>query len=90
MTLLSKNLQPIVDLEIRLGNSVLRIDEPAGTSCPLSVVFERPLHFKEIEKSLALGSSVTQWMCRDPHYPKEAGFACGETKHTLAGPLAEP
>ena len=87
---LSNNLRPLFEREIELGNRVLRIDEPAGTKCPLAVVFANPLHFGELG-SLAegLGSAVRKWENRDLHYPIEAGFVCHETNQVLAGPLRE-
>ena len=70
-----------------MGNDVLRVDEPAGTNCPLSIVFKRPLHFKEIESRLELSKDVTLWESTDPHYPIEKGFFCQKTHHALSGPL---
>lgn len=87
MSRLSKNLQPIYELELRLGNEVLRVDEPAGTACPLAIVFQRPLHFKEAEQKGLLRDRVRQWENKDPHYPPEAGYMCEETRHALAVPL---
>jgi hypothetical protein len=84
---LSHALRPIYEIELRLGNEVARIDEPAGTRCPLCVVFRRPLHFDAIAEEVRLPSSVERWESRDPHYPLEVGFLCRETRHALSGPI---
>ena len=86
MRRLSANLRSIYLLEISLGNSVQRIDEPAGTKCPLAVVFEDPLHFEEAENLGLVSSNVKRWKNVDPHYPLEAGYLCRKTNHALAGP----
>lgn len=83
---LSSTLQPIVDLELQLGNEIDRIDEPAGTESPLGIVFKMPLHLNEA-KQLALSESVYSWESTDPHYEKECGFACKKSKHLVSGPL---
>lgn len=85
MTSLSNDLVPIYDLELKLGNKVLRTDSPAGTICPLAIIFRDPLHFEEI-KSLKLPASVTKWTNDDPHYPLETGFSSSVSKHAIAGP----
>jgi hypothetical protein len=85
---LSKNLCGIYEYEIALGNGVVRVDEPAGTNCPLAVVFEKPLHFGAIAADLVLPVGVEKWENRGTHYPLEAGFVCLETRHCIAGPLA--
>lgn len=83
---LSTTLQPIVDLELQLGNEIARIDEPAGTESPLGVVFKMPLHIHEV-KQLVLSESVYSWESTDPHYEIERGFACKKSKHLVSGPL---
>ena len=45
---LSRELWPIFDLEIALGNEVAYVAEPAGTACPYAVSFQRPLHLQAI------------------------------------------
>lgn len=85
---LSPNLQPIFDLEVSLGNSVLRVDEPAGSLCPLAVIFRQPLHRAEVDATLRLASAVEWWENHDPHYSIEGGYACEETRHAIAGPLS--
>lgn len=85
---LSKNLRPLFEREIELGNRVLRIDKPAGTKCPLAVILTNPLHFGELGPlAEELGSAVRRWENRDLHYPIEAGFVCQDTNQVLAGPL---
>lgn len=84
---LSPFLQPIYRLEISLENEVLRVDEPAGTKCPLAVVFKKPLHLEEISTKLSIPQEVEQWENVDPHYPKERGFRCKRTSHALSGPI---
>jgi hypothetical protein len=84
---LSSKLQAIYDLEIALGNTVIRIDEPAGTQCPLAIIFKNPLNRKKIESSLSLSPSVKWWENHDQHYPIEGGYGCDETGHAIAGPI---
>jgi hypothetical protein len=84
---LSTNLHAIYDLELSLGNAVVRVDEPAGDRCPLAIIFRNPLHRAKIETTLSLPPTVKWWECRDPHYPIEGGYACNETGHAIAGPL---
>lgn len=83
---LANTLQPIVDLELQLGNEIKRVDEPAGTECPLGIVFKKPLHIREA-KQLGLSESVYTWESSDPHYERERGFACKISKHVISGPL---
>ncbi|MFO0900180.1 MAG: hypothetical protein U0836_22320 [Pirellulales bacterium] len=69
MTELCPSLQPILALELQLGNEIARVDEPAGALCPFAIVMRRPLHKPEIERSLKLGSGVEYWEFSDPHAP---------------------
>ena len=85
---LSSNLQSIYKLELSLGNEVSRIDEPAGSLCPLAVIFKNRLHFDEIAEKLNLSASVYQVENHDLHYPLEAGYKDSDTDHVIVGPLA--
>jgi hypothetical protein len=87
MTTLSKDLQPIYQLELESGNEVARIDEPAGTECPYAVIFKHPLHRTRIDAELQLSTSVKYWESRHPYYPMEAGFRSDISGHSVAGPL---
>ena len=87
MKRLSNNLKKIYDLELKFGNKVLRIDEPAGTKCPLAVVFKDPIHFSKIEEVYKIPETVKKWENHDQHYPIEAGFVCEITNHVIAGPI---
>jgi hypothetical protein len=88
MTTLAAPLQPIYELELRIGNEVDFIAEPAGTACPYAVALKRPLHLVEIDRELGLPSTVKYWESRDTHYPIEAGYQCEITRHTIAGPIS--
>ena len=85
---LSVNLQPIFEYEIGRGNSVERIDRPAGTNCPLAVIFARPLDIEGFTRTHRLPQTVNTWANRDKHYPLEDGYVCEKTRHALAGPAA--
>lgn len=84
---LSVDLSPIYEIELTLGNMVARVDQPAGTECPLAVVFKCPLHHDEISKSLSLPATVRYWECTDSHYAIESGYQCEKSRHTISGPL---
>ncbi|MEZ6046259.1 MAG: hypothetical protein R3C11_11960 [Planctomycetaceae bacterium] len=87
-TRLSASLKPIYELELSLGNLVARVDEPAGSKCPYSVVFAKPLHRSDIQK-LDLPESVQYWECHDPHYEINGGYQCELSQHCVEGPLPE-
>lgn len=83
---LSDDLKPIYELELQFGNQVLRVDSPAGTTCPLAVVFRDPLHFDEINSRLILPPSAIHWNNNDAHYSIEAGYYSNVSRHAIAGP----
>ncbi len=83
---LSTSLKPIYDLELSLGNEVIRVDEPAGSACPFAVVFRLPLHIDEIGSQLELPETVKLWESDDPHYAIERGYVCEESRHAISGP----
>ena len=83
---LSDSLRPIYDLELRIGNRVVRVEDRAWTACMLAVIFEQPLHVRQIESELPLPASVVFWDCTDPHYSLESGYYCETTQHSVAGP----
>jgi hypothetical protein len=86
MQRLSPSLKPIYELELALGNEVERVDEPAGSRCPLAIVFKKPLHVTDISARLKLSEEVTEWESSDPHYPAEKGFHCARTNHVIGAP----
>ena len=86
---LSPFLLPLYELEIELGNCVLRVDRNAWSNCPLAVVFRNPLNFKIAMDEVEIPHCVKQWENRDPHYCIEAGWICEHSRHSLSGPLHE-
>lgn len=88
---LSSDLQAIYDHEIAEGNSVLRVDEPAGTLCPLAIVFVKPLNRSAILADINLDSSVTWHMNDDPHYEVNgmAGFTSSRSRQFVYGPIGK-
>jgi hypothetical protein len=88
LTYLSGALKPIVDFELSVGNEIERIDRPAGTRCPLAVVFRRRLDFEGFEKMHGKPTGVEQWENLDRHYDLESGYTCVKTNHAIAGPTA--
>lgn len=88
MQTLSKDLQPIYHYELSKGNQVLRVDEPAGTNCPLAIIFKFRLHFEEIANNLRFSPSIEKYENYDRHYPLEAGFFDKINRHIVAGPIS--
>lgn len=84
---LSTVLRPIVEYELKRGNIIERVDRPAGTRCPLAVIFRKPLDFAGLKATLGLPAEVSTWENRDSHYPLEAGYGCERTRHAIAGPI---
>ena len=87
MRRLSQDLQLIYDLEIRLGNQVESVDEPAGSTCPFAVNFRDRLHTTEISGQISLPESVNYFENHDNHYPLQNGYQSTITGHVVAGPL---
>lgn len=86
ITDLSDKLRPIYEYEIGRGNRVERVDRPAGSKCPLAIIFALPLDIQGFVRAHGLPNGVKTWSNRDQHYPLEDGYLCEETKHAIAGP----
>ena len=84
---LSESLRGVLEFEIARGNSIVRVDRPAGSRCPLAVIFAQSLDFSGFNATNGLPSGVDTWENRDSHYPLEAGYMCERTRHAVAGPL---
>lgn len=84
---LSETLQPMYDYEINRGNHVNRIDSPAGTNCPLAIIFCEQLDISGFITRYGMPNGVMTWENLDRHYPIEKGYVCERTRHALAGPL---
>ena len=84
---LSTVLRPIVEFELKRGNSIVRVDRPAGTKCPLAVIFKNPLDFAGFQSTSGVPAEVSTWQNRDRHYPLEAGYVCERTRQAVAGPI---
>ena len=87
MIKLSKDLLPIYELELDLGNAVARIDEDMWTRTPYAVVFKLPLHKHEIEMTLVLPPQVRYHETRDSHYGFDACYYSEDSQHAVIGPL---
>ena len=87
MIKLSKDLLPIYELELALGNELDRIDEPAGSKCPYAIVFKYPLHKREIDSTLILTSHVRYGETHDSHYGLDTHYFSDESRHAVIGPL---
>jgi hypothetical protein len=83
---LSAALLPMLQFELARGNRIERVDQPAGTDCPLAVILAHPLDIEGYQRQQALPAQVKTWENRDRHYPLEAGYLCERTRHALAGP----
>jgi hypothetical protein len=83
---LCNTLQPILQLEIAMGNSIASIEAPAGSNCSFAIHLANKLHHQEIKK-LNLPNSVESWENKDRHYPLQSGYACTKYRHSIAGPL---
>ena len=84
---LSRSLQVILAFELARGNCIERIDQPAGTRCPLAVILSGPLDIAGFTATHSLPTAVDTWENHDTHYPLEAGYLCERTIQTIAGPL---
>ena len=84
---LAESLDGLLGFELARGNTVVRVDRPAGSRCPLAVILARPLDIAQFKASNRLPDGVETWENRDSHYLLEAGYICKRTRHAQAGPL---
>lgn len=84
---LSEALKKIYEYEIGRGNQIERVDRPAGSNCPLAIIFRAPLDVSGFVIAYGMPTGVKTWENRDSHYPLEKGYVCESTHHALAGPL---
>lgn len=85
---LSPDLRALYEEAIATGNFVFRVDEPAGTLCPLAIVFGKPLIRLADGTPRALPAGVQWWENHDSHYEIEAGWQSEKSRHILTGPLS--
>ena len=85
---LTESLAGALAFELARGNSVERVDRPAGSRCPLAVIMARPLDIVGYTAAHGLPTGVDTWENRDSHYPLERGYVCGRTRHAISGPIA--
>ena len=86
ITDLAESLRGVLAFELARGNTIVRVDRPAGSNCPLAVILARPLDVAGFKADHGLPADVDTWVNRDSHYPLEAGYFCERTHHALAGP----
>jgi hypothetical protein len=88
---LSPDLLPLAELELSLGNTITRVDQPAGSTCPYAVNFKDRLHRKDIEQAMEQSADISlhirRWESRDPHYEVQGGYTTDVLRHCIAGPL---
>ena len=87
---LCSHLRPLYEAELGQANAVERVDEPAGSRCPLAVVFQEPLHREILENAIVL-TPVVRWVeSGDKHYEARgtAGYLCEESRQYVYGPLS--
>lgn len=84
---LSKDLVPVFRFQLELGNSVARVDSPAGMNCPYALILKNKINHREIEKHIKLNSRIRKWKNTDPHYDRESGYFCETTNHAIACPI---
>jgi len=85
---LSPDLRALYEDALATGNVVVRVDEPAGTLCPLAIVFGKPLIRSADGTPRALPPGVRWWENDDSHYEIQAGWQSETSRHILAAPLS--
>jgi hypothetical protein len=86
---LGAQLQPILELELELGNEVRWQGHGwgSGEGGRFHVDLRDPLHFAKIEKRLHLPEGVRRTTCTDPHYPQTDGYWDDHSDTGIEGPL---
>jgi hypothetical protein len=86
---ISGDIRTIVEYELAHGNEITRIDQPAGTKCPLAVILRFPFRIRNSGIDGAIPLTVAWWEYEDPHYPADwsSGFKSIESSHAVAAPL---
>jgi len=78
---LSDNLRLIYNLELALGNVVVRVFDPPHVALPLIIVFKEPLHRAKIESAVKIVPPI-EW-----HTSADfSGYTTMDTLQSLQGP----
>ncbi len=84
-----EHLREACRLELANGNTILRIDIPAGSKCPLAIVFCDTLKIWGTPATGEFDPCVRYWESKDPHYEIEAGFICDIHRHVMSAPTQD-
>jgi hypothetical protein len=79
---LSPDLRAIYDLELMLGNALLRVDDSPHTAFPLTVYLKEPLHREQVESTLEIKPPI-EWQSDDMF----AGYVSEDTRQSVNGPI---
>jgi hypothetical protein len=87
--MLCNHLQPLLDLELSLGNTVAEKNEAGWEKCDLDFLLAKSFHTSEIAQRVKLGDSVKKSENMDAHYSEngELEFFCDSCKHMVRAPL---
>ena len=86
---ISDDIRAIVEYELDNGNEIVRVDQPAGTKCPVAVILKFPFRIRKSRADGVVSATVSWWEYEDAHYPADwsCGFKSVKSSHAVAAPL---
>lgn len=77
------HLEPILNHELSIGNTIARIDEKMWSNAEYVVKFHNELDTEFISANIVLPSNVIYWQNNDSHYDFKKGYFCKLCKHGI-------
>ncbi len=83
------HLQPILNLELAMGNSIQEHNEFAWEKCELDVLLKNSFHAEAIQQKILLALCVKEFENRDLHYTAtgEVEYFCERCKQMIRAPF---